>query len=89
MAKPRADRILGCLLGGALGDAIGSCFEGNPLSRRFDVPSQLRVTDDTQLTMATCEAIIQQRRVEPDAIAERFVHWYRQRRISGIGRRRG
>jgi ADP-ribosylglycohydrolase len=43
------------------------------------------VTDDTQLTIATCEAIIEQKRVDPESIADRFVEWFRARRITGIG----
>lgn len=78
------DRIAGCLVGGALGDAIGGAFE-NQKSPRFGIPRDLRISDDTQLTMATCESIIEQSCVEPAAIAERMAAWYRERRISGIG----
>lgn len=81
----REDRITGCLLAGALGDAIGSRFEGNPPTADFLVPSHLRVTDDTQLTIATCESIIESRAVNPESIANHFLQWFRQRRISGIG----
>jgi ADP-ribosylglycohydrolase len=81
----RENRILGCLLGGALGDAIGSHFEGGLPQQGFSIPKNLRISDDTQLTIATCEAIIETGRVDPDAVANHFLRWFRQRRISGIG----
>jgi ADP-ribosylglycohydrolase len=43
------------------------------------------VTDDTQLTIATCESIIEARAVNPEMIANHFVRWFRARRITGIG----
>ncbi len=86
MALPtRNDRIAGCLLAGALGDAIGARFEGNPSTTTFVIPSDLRVTDDTQLTIATCEAIVESGLVNPESIANQFVRWFRNRRITGIG----
>lgn len=82
---PHEDRIAGCLLAGAFGDAIGAHFEGNQTVRSFTIPSTLRVTDDTQLTVATCESITECRSVNPEHIANHFLHWFRERRISGIG----
>ena len=78
------DRISGCLLAGALGDSIGSQFENSEV-RDFSVPSDLRVTDDTQLTIATCESIITASCVDPESVAARMTDWFRKRRISGIG----
>ena len=78
------DRITGCLLAGALGDAIGACFE-NQAAPKFTIPSDLRVTDDTQLTIATCESIISLSIVDPESVAARMTDWFRERRISGIG----
>lgn len=85
MTLERENRIAGCLLGGALGDSIGSHFEGSAEVNDFALPSNLRVTDDTQLTIATCESIVETRSVSPESIANHFVRWYRERRISGIG----
>lgn len=81
----RSDRIQGCLLGGALGDALGSHFEGLPASQQLDLPRHLSITDDTQLTLATCEAILERKCVTPESIATNFLRWYRSRRITGIG----
>jgi ADP-ribosylglycohydrolase len=65
------ERILGCFLGGALGDALGSDLEfesADEISRRFgpDGPRGLReaygvhgaITDDTQMTLFTAEGLI-------------------------------
>lgn len=81
----RENRICGCLLGGALGDAIGSYFEGSDADVEFAMPPYLRVTDDTQLTIATCESIVESRAISPESISRHFVRWFRERRLSGIG----
>lgn len=53
------DRVRGCLLGGALGDAIGAPFEGTAavqagrLDRLLRGPTVLTWTDDTALQVAT------------------------------------
>jgi ADP-ribosylglycohydrolase len=79
------DRIAACLKGGAIGDAIGAHFEGKSTPINFRIPDVLQVTDDTQLTLATCESIIAEKSVCPESIANRFLRWYRERRITGIG----
>ncbi|QDU95998.1 ADP-ribosylglycohydrolase family protein [Lignipirellula cremea] len=79
------DRILGCLLGGALGDAIGAHYEGDPPPESYTMPTDLQVTDDTQLTLATCEAIVAVGEVEPASIAASFLQWFRSRRLNGLG----
>lgn len=84
MSLTLQERITGCLLAGALGDAVGAFFE-NQSAPQFAIPSNLRVTDDTQLTIATCESIIASSTVDPESIAARMTEWYRDRRISGIG----
>lgn len=80
------DRILGCLFGGAIGDAFGSAYEGQPAPVAITDDFKWRLSDDTQLTLATCEAIVQTGgRVEPAAIAARLASWHQDTRISGIG----
>ncbi len=79
-------RILGCLIGGAIGDAIGAQYEG---AGRPDVVAwsgeSLLTTDDTQLTLATCEAVVEAGAVDPERIADQFRRYFLQRRIRGIG----
>lgn len=85
MAIRDKDRIVGCLLGGALGDALGGTYEGLATPVEIQVPEVLRISDDTQLTLATCEAIMLADGVEPSALADRFLLWFRERRLSGLG----
>lgn len=81
----RKSRIRGCLFGGAIGDAMGACFEGVTNINSFEIPNDLFVTDDTQLTLATAESIIESNSVNPESVAASFVRWFRERRITGIG----
>lgn len=52
------DRVLGCLLGGAIGDAIGGPYENRRPPFSVAIDHEWRLSDDTQLTLATCEAIV-------------------------------
>jgi len=44
----KRNRIVGCILGGA----IGAPFEGLPVVHDCEYNGPLRITDDTQLTLA-------------------------------------
>lgn len=80
------DRVLGCILGGAIGDAFGGAYENAPALVEIDDSEDWELSDDTQLTIATCEAIIEANgNVEPELIAARFANWHRQHRVTGIG----
>lgn len=88
MSEPRLakdERVLGCLLGGALGDAWGGPTEGTEGPLRFEVPARPVLSDDTQLTLATCESILELRCVSPEGIASRFRDWFVSRRLTGLG----
>jgi ADP-ribosyl-[dinitrogen reductase] hydrolase len=69
------DAILGCLLGGAIGDAFGGVSERGEMS----------LSDDTQLTLATCESIVGAGGIKPEHLAETFRDGYRARRFTGVG----
>ncbi len=77
--------VVGCLLGGAIGDAMGSAYEGQRSPVRIDEAFAWEITDDTQLTLATCEAFEGQGPVDPQRVADRFASWHRERRITGYG----
>lgn len=79
------DRVLGCIVGGAIGDALGGVYEGQlgPVVLQPDTPC--RLSDDTQLTLATCEAVCEDGTLSPATIADRFVCWFRQGRVTGMG----
>ncbi len=80
------DQVLGCLLGGAIGDAFGGAYENQLPPIDLAKPRTWRLSDDTQLTLATCEAIIEAKgSIEPALIAARFAAWHRAGRVTGMG----
>jgi ADP-ribosylglycohydrolase len=91
------ERFAGCILGGAIGDALGSGYENQPTPTPnisvfypFGKPLEAakpawRITDDTQLTLATCEAMIENPAVSPQFIAHKFVQLYNARQLTGLG----
>jgi ADP-ribosyl-[dinitrogen reductase] hydrolase len=78
-------RILGCIIAGALGDALGGRYENIKPPIKFEVARRLNLSDDTQLTLATCEAMIAKGHVDAASIADAFVKWYRCSRLTGLG----
>ncbi|GAB3488358.1 ADP-ribosylglycohydrolase family protein [Amycolatopsis cihanbeyliensis] len=88
------DKVLGLLLGGALGDALGAPFEGRPsvdaadLAAEERAPSRLVHTDDTALTLALAEHLAQRRdaeRLDVDALALEFARAWRAEPWRGYG----
>ncbi len=90
----KAERFEGCILGGAIGDAWGSSFE-NQFKKEDDTfylfgNSYVKtptwgITDDTQLTIATIEAMIENEKIKPELIANKFLKYYNQRSLKGVG----
>lgn len=81
------DKLKGCIIAGAIGDCIGGYYE-NQTNPFFDneLNYNWRISDDTQLTLATCEAIIEAKeKVNPEIIAKRFLYWFNAHKLSGIG----
>jgi ADP-ribosyl-[dinitrogen reductase] hydrolase len=79
-------RIRASLLGGALGDAWGSAYEGRPGPIAAPFPERPRLSDDTWLTVATCEAIVRARgQVAPSIVADSFRAWFEKGRLRGLG----
>jgi len=79
------DKILGCLLCGAIGDAIGSKYEGKKIENdEFDLLAG-DITDDTQLTLATCQSFTEHKKFNPEFIANKFASWHRKRSFRGLG----
>lgn len=87
----------GALLGCAVGDALGAPFEGlwpesipetsELLSRYhlYDGYESGQYTDDTQLTLATAEAIVASGQIDPHAIASRIAELWRHHTVIGPG----
>jgi poly(ADP-ribose) glycohydrolase ARH3 len=72
------DKFRGAILGCFLGDAFGSGFEGmDPQRAMFHISllskkSTRNYTDDTDMTLALAESIIQCGKVDPEDIARQF-----------------
>jgi ADP-ribosyl-[dinitrogen reductase] hydrolase len=80
------DRALGCILGGAIGDALGGPYEGKRPPVELHDEARLSLSDDTQLTLATCEAVVEAGgRVDPELVASRFAAWHRRGHVTGVG----
>lgn len=78
-------RLKGCLLAGAIGDAIGFKYESMAVKELITFDFDWKISDDTQLTLATCEVIYKELEVRPEMVAERFLYWYNRRRLVGVG----
>jgi ADP-ribosylglycohydrolase len=83
--ESQLDRIIGCLIGGAIGDAWGSRYEGAKPPIHVDDSHDWMLTDDTQLTLATCDAICAANAVDPETIAGYFAKAFRSGQITGMG----
>lgn len=75
MRSVSTDIVEGTILGGAIGDVLGGIAERGCRT----------LSDDTQLTLATCEAIIATGYADPHEIAQRMLDWFAAGRVSGIG----
>src|SRR6476469_7763092 len=89
-----AERLAGCIIGGAIGDAWGSAYEGLNLitdAKTFylvkPTPSipEWAFTDDTQLTLITLEALLQTEKLPPGQLAAAFVKFYKRGMLTGLG----
>jgi poly(ADP-ribose) glycohydrolase ARH3 len=91
------DRFVGCLFGCAVGDALGAPFEG---LWSHSIPEEQALlsgfaeyegyptgqyTDDTQLSVATVEAILKARDVEPAMIARSISRLWKTESVVGPG----
>ncbi len=83
------DRFQGCLLGLALGDALGAPFEGGLPERILwrligrTKRGEMRWTDDTQMSVDVLESLLAKGTVNPDDLAVRFARSYRWSRGYG------
>lgn len=92
-----AEQFRGCLLGLALGDALGAPYEftrpeeipqGARVSARFgqlmDLPVGT-VTDDTQMALALAQSLIERGRLDGEDVARRFAELWQRGVIIGPG----
>lgn len=91
MDKISLDRFEGCLLGLALGDALGAPFEGGPIERLLwrligtTGQGKMRWTDDTQMSLDVAESLVAKGVVDADDLAQLFSRSYRWSRGYGPG----
>jgi poly(ADP-ribose) glycohydrolase ARH3 len=91
------ERFTGCLLGLAIGDALGANFEGQSaeyMARHYDTagdvfeyppPGELRYTDDTQMAIGVAGTLIAAGRIDDEEICRRFAANYERQRGYGPG----
>ena len=90
-----SERFEGCIIGGAIGDAYGSAFENlseptnddnfYPFGKPEPIVPKWNITDDTQLTLATCESISEHSTLQTEHLANTLLQYYKHRKITGIG----
>ena len=82
-----------CILCGAIGDAWGSSYENEVIiddSNTYHWGGKIQklrnwsITDDTQLTLATCEAL-SENDFDAEMLAKKLVEYYKSKKLSGIG----
>jgi len=90
----RKERLAGCIIGGAIGDAWGSAYENASskisqntfyLGKVEEKQPLWSFTDDTQFTLITLEALLNTDRLTPEILASYFVQYYKRRKITGMG----
>ncbi|MBX3413311.1 MAG: ADP-ribosylglycohydrolase family protein [Pirellulales bacterium] len=93
------DRFIGCLLGLAVGDALGAHFEGQSpehIAARFPSvralienrpPGEIWYTDDTQMTIGVAETLLACRAIKEAVLCQRFAENYLPQRGYGRGAR--
>jgi poly(ADP-ribose) glycohydrolase ARH3 len=87
MSIDTGERFEGCLLGLAMGDAMGAPFEGSPAGEKplSALPGVLHYTDDTEMAIGIAESLAQKGLFDPDDMAARFADNFNPWRGYGPG----
>lgn len=90
----KAKRFEGCIIAGAIGDAFGSAYENiveqkddtfYPFGKPKETTPIWQITDDTQLTLATMETMIEDSQLKPETLVKHFLKLYKKRKLRGVG----
>src|SRR5574341_1380286 len=90
------DRYRGCLLGLAVGDALGTTLEFKPPGSFDPIEDMVgggpfglqpgEWTDDTSMALCLAESLIERRGFDPVDQLDRYVRWWREGHLSSNGR---
>ena len=77
------DRLRGCAVGAAIGDAMGMPLEFDPPPPADSLVRDMKsgrlpagsFTDDTEMALALAESLLHRRPLDPEDLAQRFVAW--------------
>ena len=86
----QSNRLIGSVVGLALGDAFGAPYEGGFLERTLwkmlgNINGKKRWTDDTQMTINVIESLVEHGAINQEDLANRFARSYRWSRGYGPG----
>jgi ADP-ribosylglycohydrolase len=90
------NRYRGCLMGLAVGDALGTTLEFRPPGTFEPISDMVgggpfgleagQWTDDTSMALCLAESLIEKQGFDPVDQMERYVRWYREGHLSSTGR---
>ena len=84
-------KFMGCLVGTAIGDALGARREGRGMSRSKDIAflaeelEQLSYTDDTHMTIGVAESLVENKGFDGEHMAQTFIKNYEAEPWRGYG----
>ena len=90
------ERYRGCLLGLAVGDAVGTTLEFEPPGTFTPIDDMVgggsfrlnpgQWTDDTAMALCLAESLIEQEGFVPMHQLEKYLQWFREGHLSSTGR---
>ena len=94
--KPDLNRFRGCLLGLAVGDAIGTTVEFQPRGSFLPVTDMVgggvfdlkagQWTDDTSMALCLAISLVTKKTFDPNDQMDRYWRWYKEGYLSSTGR---
>ncbi len=95
-AMLKAERYRGCLLGLAVGDALGTAIEFRPPGSFTPIQDMIgggpfnlspgQWTDDTSMALCLAESLVEKQGFDPGDQMDRYVNWWRKGYLSSTGR---